>query len=284
LKKLICTCYKSQDINLFSEGNSEKAVYIEYCGDKNGNRTVDDNELEIKELRGDGDFRSAECVELLKEADIVVTNPPFSLFREYVAQLIAFEKKFLIIGNMNAISYKEIFPLIKENKIWLGCNSGSRKFEVPILKAEEDGMKMDKNGKYLKSLGNTCWFTNLENAKRNEKIILYKTYTNEEFPKYINYDAINISTTSEIPIDYDGVMGVPISFLDKYNPEQFEIIGIANGGDLGVSYGVSSNLSKQECEDLYHEDKSFRKGKLCYRDLNGKLIGCYAKILIRKQK
>jgi hypothetical protein len=284
LKKLIATCYKNQDIDLFSQESSEKAVYIIYEGDKNGNRQVDDNELEVKELQGDGDFRSKECIELLKEADIVVTNPPFSLFREYVAKLIEYEKKFLIIGNLNAISYKEIFPLIKQNKIWLGYNSGSRKFEVPIAKAEEDEIKLDKNGKYFKSLGNTCWFTNLEHLKRNDKIILYKTYTNEEFPKYINYDAINISTTSEIPIDYDGIMGVPISFLDKYNPEQFEIIGIANGGDLGVAYGVSSNLSEQECKELYREDKSFRKGKLCYRDLNGKLIGCYAKILIRKKQ
>ena len=138
LKKLIATCYKSNQIEKFSEQNSERAVYIEYEGDKNGNRQVDNNELEVKELQGDGDFRSKECIELLKEADIVVTNPPFSLFREYVAQLIEYEKKFLIIGNLNAISYKEIFPLIKQNKIWLGYNSGSRKFEVPIAKAEED--------------------------------------------------------------------------------------------------------------------------------------------------
>ena len=228
LKKLIATCYKSNKIEMFSEQNSERAVYIEYYGDKNGNRQVDDNELEVKELQGDGDFRSAECIELLKEADIVVTNPPFSLFREYVAQLVAFEKKFLIIGNKNALTYKEIFTLIKANKIWTGVRgfSGGMWF-----KSDYEG----KTEKFIKDWeGNTeriinvpsIWFTNLDHKKRHEELILYKNYTPEEYPKYDNYDAIEVKKTAEIPMDYNGVMGVPITFLDKYNPEQFEILGL----------------------------------------------------------
>lgn len=228
LKKLIATCYKSNQIEMFSEQNSERAVYIEYYGDKNGNRQVDDNELEVKELQGDGDFRSAECIELLKEADIVVTNPPFSLFREYVAQLVAFEKKFLIIGNKNALTYKEIFTLIKANKIWTGVRgfSGGMWF-----KSDYEG----KTEKFIKDWeGNTeriinvpsIWFTNLDHKKRHEELILYKNYTPEEYPKYDNYDAIEVKKTAEIPMDYNGVMGVPITFLDKYNPEQFEILGL----------------------------------------------------------
>lgn len=237
LKKLIATCYKSNQIEMFSEQNSEKAVYIEYYGDKNGNRQVDDNELEVKELQGDGDFRSAECIELLKEADIVVTNPPFSLFREYVAQLVAFEKKFLIIGNKNALTYKEIFTLIKANKIWTGVRgfSGGMWF-----KSDYEG----KTEKFIKDWeGNTeriinvpsIWFTNLDHKKRHEELILYKNYTPEEYPKYANYNVIEVSKTAEIPMDYDGVMGVPITFMDKYNPEQFEIIGMAEDNGKGLS-------------------------------------------------
>ncbi|MEE1001840.1 MAG: adenine-specific methyltransferase EcoRI family protein, partial [Bacteroidales bacterium] len=228
LKKLIATCYKSNQIEMFSQQNTERAVYIEYYGDKNGNRQVDDNELEVKELQGDGDFRSAECIELLKEADIVVTNPPFSLFREYVAQLIEYEKKFLIIGNKNALTYKEIFTLIKANKIWTGVRgfSGGMWF-----KSDYEG----KTEKIIKDLeGNTeriinvpsIWFTNLDHKKRHEELILYKNYTPEEYPKYDNYDAIEVKKTAEIPMNYNGVMGVPITFLDKYNPEQFEILGL----------------------------------------------------------
>lgn len=228
LKKLIATCYKNQDIDLFSQESSEKAVYIIYEGDKNGNRQVDDNELEVKELQGDGDFRSKECIELLKEADIVVTNPPFSLFREYVAQLIEYEKKFLIIGNKNALTYKEIFTLIKANKIWTGVRgfSGGMWF-----KSDYEG----KTEKIIKDWeGNTeriinvpsIWFTNLDHKKRHEELILYKNYTPEEYPKYDNYDAIEVKKTAEIPMNYNGVMGVPITFLDKYNPEQFEILGL----------------------------------------------------------
>ena len=183
----------------------------------------DKNVLSV--LKENGDFRSKECIELLKEADIVVTNPPFSLFREYVAQLMKFEKKFLIIGNQNNVTYKEVFPLIKDNKIWLGVNSGSQKFEVP-LDFQRNNTFIDKNGKKYAKFGNICWFTNLDNKNRHEELILFKKYSPEEYPKYDNFDAINIAATTDIPIDYSGLMGVPITFLDKYNPEQFVIIGI----------------------------------------------------------
>lgn len=243
LKKLIATCYKSNQIEMFSQQNSERAVYIEYYGDKNGNRQVDDNELEVKELQGDGDFRSAECIELLKEADIVVTNPPFSLFREYVAQLVAFEKKFLIIGNKNAITYKEIFKLIKENKMWIGSMpmSNDLLFRLP-KEASEELVNTKKQGSAYRIVNgeilgrsSSIWFTNLDHKKRHEELILYKNYTPEEYPKYANYNVIEVSKTAEIPMDYDGVMGVPITFMDKYNPKQFEIIGMAEDNGKGLS-------------------------------------------------
>ena len=247
LKKLIATCYKSQDINLFSEGNTEKAVYIVYEGDKNGNKKVDDNELDIKELQGDGDFRSKECIELLKEADIVVTNPPFSLFREYVALLMEYEKKFLIIGTQNAITYKEIFKLIKENKIWLGCKSGDMSFTVPADSEPRATRYWEtEDGTKWRSMGNICWFTNLDHKKRHEKIVLYKTYIPEDFPRYDNYDAIEVKKTADIPMDYDGVMGVPITFLDKYNPEQFEIIGLDRYVEDNPNYGHRFKLNGKE--------------------------------------
>ncbi len=234
LKKLITTCYKNQDMELFSENNSEKAVYLEYEGDKNGNRIPDANEIGIKNLRGDGDFRSKECIELLKQADIVVTNPPFSLFREYVAQLIEYEKKFLIIGNVNAITYKDCFELIKKDKMWLGVSitSGDREFGVPNdYPLYAAGHRVDENGNKFIRVKGVRWFTNLDHSKRHEDLILYKNYAPEEYLKYDNYDAINIDKTKEIPLDYAGAMGVPITFLDKYNPEQFEIIKFRKGDD-----------------------------------------------------
>ena len=233
LKKLIATCYKSRDINLFSEGKAEKAVYIVYEGDKNGNHKVDDSELDIKELQYDGDFRSDECKELLKQADIVVTNPPFSLFREYVAQLIEYDKKFLIIGHQNAITYKEIFPLLKENKIWLGYGfkGGAGHF---ISKYQDIATAGDHREGMIRVSGVT-WFTNLEHDKRHEELVLYKTYSPEQYPKYENYNAIEVSKTKDIPMDYDGVMGVPVTFMDKFNPEQFEIIGMAEDNGKGLS-------------------------------------------------
>ena len=223
LKKLITTGYKAEG----------KGVVLVYEGDKNGNRKVEDNEIVVRQLEGSGDFRSAECIEFLKEADVVVTNPPFSLFREYVKQLMDYGKKFIIIGNMNAITYKEIFPYIKDNKMWLG-GSGIKDmaFKVPSYYEERSTRSwVDENGQHWRSLGNGCWLTNVEHAKRHDPIDLYKRYSNE-YKHYDNYDAIEVGKVSDIPMDYDGVMGVPITFLDKYCPEQFEIVWCSDrGGD-----------------------------------------------------
>jgi hypothetical protein len=231
LKKLIATCYKSQDSDLFSQNNSERAIYLEYTGDKNGNNVPDAEEIGIKHLQGDGDFRSKECIELLKQADIVVTNPPFSLFREYVAQLVEYDKKFVIIGNLNALTYRDIFKLIKENKLWFGhsIHSGDREFRVPQdYPLNAAGSRVDEEGnKYIRVKG-VRWFTNLDYTERHEDLLLYKTYSPEEYPTYDNYDAINVDVTKEIPMDYRGVMGVPITYIDKYNPDQFEILGMAS--------------------------------------------------------
>jgi len=228
LKRLITTCYKNQERDLFSNHKSENAIWLEYTGDKNGDRVPNPEEIGIHKLKGDGDFRSQESIDLLMQADIVVTNPPFSLFREYVAQLIEHEKKFLIIGNQNVITYKEIFKLIKENKLWAGIeNGGTKWFRVPEhydIQTETRIKTVD--GQKFFSMGSVYWFTNLENRKRNEDITLYKTYigNDKSYPKYDYYDAIEVSKVSDIPIDYKGAMGVPITFLDKYNPEQFEIL------------------------------------------------------------
>ena len=237
LKKLITTCYKNQNVDLFSQNNSEKAIYLEYTGDKNKDNVPNPEEIGIKHLKGDGDFRSKECVELLKHSDIVVTNPPFSLFREYVAQLMEYKKKFLIIGNVNAITYKEIFKLIKEDKLWLGASihSGDREFGVPDdYPLTAASFRIDSDGKKYIRVKGVRWFTNLDYEERHEDLILYKNYhgNENEYPKYDNYDAINIDVTKDIPMDYAGVMGVPITFLDKYNPEQFELLGIMNTGEI----------------------------------------------------
>ena len=239
LKKLITTCYKNQQPDIFSRHDSEEAIYLEYSGDLNNNRTPDPNEIGIKPLQGDGDFRSNECVALMREADVVVTNPPFSLFREYLGQLAANKKQFLILANFNAITYKETFKLIKANKIWLGCSPRGMKFRRP------DGS--------LNSV-NACWITNLDHAKRHENLVLHKIYNEDEYLKYDNYDAINIDKTKDIPLDYAEVMGVPITFLDKYNPDQFEIVGLAAGNIRGLA-GIPSSSGI---------DGPYIKGKLRY--------------------
>ncbi len=227
LKKLIATCYKSQEVDLFSQNDNEQAIYLEYNGDKNGNFVPDPNEIGIKPLKGDGDFRSKESIDLLTQADIVVTNPPFSLFREYIAQLMEYDKKFVIVGSQNAVTYKEVSQYFKDNKIWVGYKSGDMEFKVPDHYEErETRFRQDETGQKWRSLGNICWFTNLDISKRHEDLILYKTYNPEEYPTYDNYDAINVNKVAEIPMDYKGAMGVPITFLDKYNPDQFEILGI----------------------------------------------------------
>ncbi len=216
LKRLITTCYKNQDMDLFSRNTSERAIYLVYDGDKNGNRIPDPEEIGIHELKGDGDFRSAECLELLKQADIVVTNPPFSLFREYVAQLVHHGKKFLIVGNMNETHYKEIFSLIMQNKMWLGYGNGDMAFRVPEhYEARATRFWIDEAGHKWRSLGNACWFTNLDIEKRHEEQILYKPYTPEEYPSYDNFDAIDVGRVTDIPCDWFGMMGVPDTFLYK---------------------------------------------------------------------
>ena len=222
LKKLITTCYQNQNRDLFSQHDSERAIYLEYYGDKNNNKTPDVEEIGVQYLKGDGNFRSEESIALLKQADIVVTNPPFSLFREYVAQLIQYDKKFVIVGHQNAITYKEIFPLIKDNKIWLGI--GFRGGAAHFISNYEDTATANDRKEGMIRVSGVHWFTKLDIAKRHEDLLLYKTYTPEDYPKYDNYDAINVDKTKEIPMNYKGAMGVPITFLDKYNPEQFEIL------------------------------------------------------------
>jgi len=235
LKKLITTCYKSQSADLFSMNESEQAIYLEYTGDKNGDSVPNPEEIGIIHLKGDGDFRSKECVELLKQADIVVTNPPFSLFREYVSQLVDFDKKFIIVGHQNAITYRDVFKLIKENKLWLGYgfSGGAAHF---INKHYDDYATAGDHKEGMIRVSGVVWFANLDINKRHEDLILYKKYTPEEYPKYDNYDAINVNKTKDIPMDFKGVMGVPITFLDKYNPDQFEILG------LSASAGYNSEI------------------------------------------
>ena len=224
LKKLISTGYKE---------NGHGVAYI-YEGDKNENNLPDDSEIQTYELQGNGDFRSEECIEFLKEADVVVTNPPFSLFREYVSQLVEYGKKFLIIGNLNAILYKEVFPYIKENKIWLGCSSFNRGmyFNVPenYEYAPTYKFEREKNNKKVMRVASICWFTNLEHDHRNRPLDLTQRYDPRYYPKYDNYNAIECSKVMDIPRDYDGVIGVPITFLDKYCPTQFKIVGEACHG------------------------------------------------------
>lgn len=218
LKKLIATHYK--EASLFTQ---ESPYKLEYIGDKNGNRMPDPKEFMTKMI-SDGDFRSKECIKLLEEADIVVTNPPFSLFREYLAQLVKFGKKFIIIGNTNALTYKEIFKLIKDNKL----RTGYTNFNVGMFFIVPDDWEkfhhIDGNGKKIARVSTSCWFTNLDVEKHKQDITLYKKYSPNEYPKYDYYNAIEISKVSEIPMDYSGAMGVPVTFVDKYNPDQFEIL------------------------------------------------------------
>ena len=245
LKKLITTSYNE---------NGHGSVLV-YEGDTNSNGKLDDNEVKVSELKGNGDFRSEECLELLKEADIVVTNPPFSLFREYIATLVQYNKKFLVIGNQNAITYKEIFPLIKENKLWTG-NNMVKTFRVPQV--TNKNCEVLPNGEIIAKFGSICWFTNLDIKKRHEEIILYKKYNEEEFPKYDNYDAIEVSKVCEIPKDYDGVMGVPITFLYRYNPSQFEIVGATESEGKGFSNGLWDEKSK-DAHSLVNSKKTYKR-------------------------
>lgn len=275
LKKLIATCYDGSPVMgnelLLQFDNPEteprKIAYkveitevIDYNGDGAVNLSdvaylLQNDKNVLSRLQGNGDFRSAECVELLKQADIVCTNPPFSLFREYVAQLMKHEKKFLIIGNQNALKYKEIFPLIIRNKMWLGF--GFKGGASHFYSIYEDVASAGDHRKGMIRVSGVNWFTNLDISKRHDQLDLWKTYTPEEYPTYDNYPAINVNRTADIPCDYDGLMGVPITFMDKYCPDQFEIVGVLNHG----------------CDSEYD---------LAKPTLNGKDL--YSRILIRKKQ
>ncbi len=304
LKRLIATSYKPSPIantqlGLFGDDktldpvkgrpkmNANKFI-INDVSDLDGDGAFDLRDIaeqlkanknnEWSPMKGDGDFRSLESIELLKQADIVVTNPPFSLFREYIAQLFEYDKKFLIIGNMNAITYKNVFPLIKNNKLWFGISisSGDREFQVPDdYPLEASGNRIDEKGnKYIRVKG-VRWFTNLNTEKRNQEIILYKKYKPEEYPKYDKYNAIEIGQMKKngkwegkvdlIPMDYEGAMGVPITFLDKYNPNQFEIL---SSNDIRIN----DNVPFKEHGLIKDKDSA----------INGKPT--YARIVIRNKK
>jgi hypothetical protein len=270
LKKLITTCYQSQNMDLFSKHDQKQAIYLEYEGDKNNNKVPDVAEIGIRNLVEDGDFRSKECVELLKKSDVVITNPPFSLFREFLGQLIEYEKKFLIIGTWNAITYRDVFTLIKEDKLWIGVNS-NRNFAGFIVPSHYPlhgtEARLDENGNRLVSSNNTCWYTNLDNTKRHEDLILYRSFNASEYPEYDNYNAIEVSQVNNIPADWAGVMGVPITFLNKYNPAQFEIVG----ADFEVKDGLLPELLK-----------SGWVGKIDRAYLGGKRM--YSRVFIRIRK
>ncbi len=290
VKRLIATSYKPSPIantqlGLFGDNETlakpkgrpkvtANKLIINEVGDINNDGAFDLSDIagqlkanknnEWAPLDGEGDFRSPESIELLKQADIVVTNPPFSLFRDYIAQLAEYNKKFLVLGNQNAILYKEIFMLIKENKLWLGYDNGGTKwFQVPndYEIQTESRIKTEDGVKYF-SMGSIVWFTNLDTTKRHEEMTLYKKYTAEEYPKYENYDAIEVSKYLDIPMDYDGIMGVPITFLDKYNPNQFEIVGSNRGVDQdprGI-YGKGSYLNgKETFKRLFIRNKKVKK-------------------------
>ena len=280
LKKLIATCYATSPI-LFTQLNlleddersqtesCEKKPYkieITEVTDENHDGRVDLADVEfllrshknaLTLLNGDGDFRSPECVGLLKQSDIVVTNPPFSLFREYMAQLMDHGKDFIIVGNQNAITYREILPLIRDNKVWLGYNSGHFWFKVPdSYEVKATDFKIDENGQKWRRMGNICWFTNVDIEKRHEDMTLFRTFSLEDYPKYDNYNAIEVSKTADIPCDFYGVMGVPITFMDKFNPDQFEILG----------------------DSRYHDGQEFSDD---INVINGKTL--YRRILIKRK-
>lgn len=271
LKKLITTCYKSQNRDLFSDNQSEKAIWLEYTGDKNGDKVPNPEEIGVHELKGDGDFRSAESIELLKQADIVVTNPPFSLFREYVAQLVEYDKKFVIVGHQNALTYKETFKLIKDNTMWLGYGFKGGAAHFINTHYEDYATATDRREGMIRVSG-VVWYTNMDIAKRHEDLILYKQYSPDDYPKYDNYDAIEVSKTNEIPIDYEGLMGVPITFMNKYNPEQFEILGL-----LADKREISEALIQGVPTYLDEQHKKYVGAVL-----NGKAT--YARIIIRNKK
>ena len=317
LKKLIATCYATspianQQLTLFDviggeEENRDKPykAIVTTVYDKTGDGGVDmfdvaelfkSGENELTELAGDGDFRSKECLELLDEADIVVTNPPFSLFRDYVATLMEHKKKFIIIGNVNAITYKEVFPLIMNNKIWIGASihSGDRAFYVPDdYPLNASGCGVDADGRKFIRVKGVRWWTNIDYRQRHEELILVKKYSPENYSSYDNYDGINVDATSDIPCDYAGMMGVPITFLDKYSPDQFEILGVTQSwcGVASKIYPkqvqIDKNGKRSQVTKL-NDGAAIKvevppKGKTYY-DVDGELfVKTYARVLVRNK-
>jgi len=294
LKKLIAACYKSQDVDLFSSGDSERAIWLEYEGDKNGSGVPDPEEIGVHHFSGDGDFRSPESIELLNQADIVVTNPPFSLFREYVTQLMEHDKKFILIGPSGAITYKELFPFFKENKIWLGHGFQSGNAFFATRHSADDYAKGVYNSETgLVKFRNVSWFTNLDIAKRHEELVLYRPYDPYMHPTYDNHDAIEVSRVKDIPVDYDGAMGVPITFMEHHNPEQFEILGITKtwSGNATKKYPtqrqISANGAVTEVSKL--NDGATLKigtppvGKTYYSVGDELFIQTYPRILVRRK-
>ena len=310
LRKLIATCYNGSPISgnelplVFygTTADPKKIAYkveISEIPDCNGDGATDLSDVRyllqndrnvLTMLRGNGDFRSPECIELLKQADIVVTNPPFSLFREYVAQLVQYNKKYIILGNMNALTYREIFPLIKENKMWTGYG-----FNLSMVFKTTYPNLLEANRKYVQQKGYNpddnyvktpaiAWYTNLDISKRHEDLILYKHYTPEEYPTYDNYDAINVDKVSDIPCDYDGVMGVPITFLDKYNPDQFELIW--RGGDIDYAVGQCpfyTPPTDDDAEKYKQQDRTWRiQNPYLIEKCKAKVV--YQRVFIRRKQ
>ena len=328
LKKLIATSYSDSiiaggqlslfDVNTFETTPvSDRVPYkieISEVNDFNEDGAVDWADIEyllknhkntLTILKGDGDFRSPEALELLEEADIIVTNPPFSLFREYVGQLIENNKEFLIIGNQNAITYQQIFPLMKDNKMWLGetMNGSNRYFRVPDYYPLTESTGKIENGKKYAFVKGVVWFTNLDNSKRNEELILYNKYSPEEYSNYDNYNAINVDRVANIPRDYEGIMGVPITFFHKYNPNQFEILGMTK---TPICFENEEEAKRTKIyENVVQHSRSGKKSsgnkvndgptiivdtppaaKTFYTtdDIKGYIVSPYARILVRNKK
>ena len=292
LKKLICTCYngspvQGQELLLHFDGFDDEPTKIAYkveiteVKDMNGDGAVDlsdvryllQNDKNVMSTLKTGDFRSKECIELLKEADIVVTNPPFSLFREYIGQLMEYQKKFVIVGHQNAITYKEVFPLLRNNEVWLGY--GFKGAATHFYSPYDDVATSGDHKEQMIRVSGVNWFTNLEIPKRNEELDLICRYSEEEYPSYDNYDAIEVSKTADIPSDYSGVMGVPITFLDKYCPTQFELLGIT---DRGNEYGIKTKEYTPMDSPKYGDLN--RRGAIM---VNGVLKSTYARVLIRNK-
>ncbi len=285
LKKLITTCYKNQDIDLFSTNSCEKAVYMVYTGTENSNSIPTPEEIGVKELKGDGDFRSAECIELLKEADIVVTNPPFSLFREYVAQLIKYDKKFIIIGHQNAITYKEFYPYLISGQIWAGY--GFNGMASHFISKYDDVAVAGNHKEGMIRVSGVMWFTNLEIQKRHEPFICIRDYNPEDYPTFGNFKkCIFVKEAVNIPSDYNGLMAVPISFLEKFSPDQFDFVAMTNDSNWLKENGATTIGNEIIYKARSQGNKSHITANmysLYYISQKGKIEFPYARMIIKKK-